>query len=89
MVTWKYGDPFLNVYEYRAEQRRKEKEKEIFLELLQEKGRSIDSSKISVHFKDGKIEIKHLDSGQTELFFGAYSAYNYVVKNELYCTTQP
>src|SRR5690606_29807424 len=86
-VSFRHGDPFINIYQYRAEQRRKEKE--IFLELLQEKGRSIDSSKISVQFKDGKIEIKHLDSGRIETFFGAYSAYNYVAKNVLYCTTQP
>ena len=88
-VSFRHGDPFINAYEYRAEQRRKEKEKERFFELLQEKGRSIDDNKISVHFKDGKIEVKHLDSGRIETFFGAYSAYNYIVKNELYCTTQP
>lgn len=89
MVSFRHGDPFINAYEYRAEQRRKEKEKERFFELLQEKGRSIDSTKVSVQFKDGKIEIKHLDSGHTEIFFGAYSAYNHIMRNELYCTTQP
>ena len=91
VVSWKrgYGDPFINIYQYRTEQRRKEIEKERFFELLQEKGRSIDSTKVSVQFKDGKIEIKHLDSGHTEIFFGAYSAYNHIMRNELYCTTQP
>ena|SRR5690606_7188651 len=89
MVSFRHGDPFINVYQYRAEKRRKEKEKEIFFELLREQGRSIDSSKISVRFQDGKIEIKHLDSGHTEIFFGAYSAYNHIMKNGLYCTTQP
>src|SRR5690606_24222417 len=64
MVSFRHGDPFINIYQYKAEQKRKEKEKETFLALLQEKGRSVDDSKISVQFKDGKIEIKHLDSGR-------------------------
>jgi len=89
MVSYRYGDPFINIYQYRAEQRRKEKEKERFFELLQEKGRRLDRDKVSVQFKGGSIEIKHLDSGRIETFFGAYSAYNYIVKNELYCITQP
>ena len=89
MVSFRHGDPFINAYEYRAEQRRKEKEKERFFELLQEKGRSLDSDKVSVHFKDGKIEVKRLGSGRIETFFGAYSAYNYIMRNGLYCTTQP
>ena len=89
MVSFRHGDPFINAYEYRAEQRRKEKEKERFFELLQEKGRRLDSNKVSVHFKDGKIEVKRLGSGRIETFFGAYSAYNYIMRNGLYCTTQP
>ena len=89
MVSYRNGNPFFNVYEYKAEQRRKEKEKETFFALLQEKGRRLDRGKVSVQFKAGSIEIKHLDSGRIETFFGAYSAYNYIVKNELYCITQP
>src|SRR5690606_13174129 len=53
VVSWKCGDPFINVHEYRAEKRRKEKEKERFFELLQEKGKSIDDNKVSVRFQDG------------------------------------
>lgn len=84
MVSYRYGDPFLNVNVYLAEQRRREREKELFFELLREDGLGLDEKKISVHFKDGKIEIKHLDSGRTTFFFGPFSAYNYVVDNGLY-----
>src|SRR5690606_16686823 len=83
MVSWKYGDPFLNVYEYRAEQRRKDKEAETYLALLQEKGRSIDDDRISVQFNGGKIDVKHLDSRRIEAFSGAYSAYKHIMRNEL------
>ena len=89
LVSYRHGDPFLNINVYLAEQQRKEKEKETFFSLLQEKGRKVDHNKVSVQFKGGSIEVKHLDSGRIETFFGAYSAYNYIVKNELYCITQP
>lgn len=89
LVSYRYGDPFINIHHYRAEQQRQEKEKETFFALLQEKGRSLDRGRVSVQFKGGNIEVKHLDSGRIETFFGAYSAYNHIMRNRLYRTAQP
>lgn len=85
-ASWDYGcgSPFFNIHTYNAEKRRREREKELFFELLQEEGRELDKNKVSVKFKDGNIIIKQLESGQTQTFYGPFSAYNYIAGKKLY-----